>query len=82
MKALVGNKVDLEDQRQVSYEEAKELADQNKMEYFETSAKLNKNVDEVINHMMEQVYKRMFSNGQGASEAGGRGDTVVINARN
>lgn len=60
VKALVGNKIDLEDQRAVTYEEAKRLADQNKMPYFETSAKLNKNVDELINHMMEQVYSKMF----------------------
>ena len=53
VKALVGNKIDLEEQRAVSYEDAKRLADQNKMPYFETSAKLNKNVDELINHMME-----------------------------
>jgi len=53
VKALVGNKVDLEDQRQVTYEQAKQLADSNKMQYFETTAKLNKNVDELINHMME-----------------------------
>ena len=60
MKTLVGNKIDLEDQRQVSYEEAVELARQNNMEYFETSAKLDKNVREVINHMMTKVYDKMF----------------------
>ena len=60
MKALVGNKIDLEDQRQVTSEEAAELARQNNMEYFETSAKLDKNVREVINHMMTKVYDKMF----------------------
>ena len=53
VKALVGNKIDLEDQRVVDYEDAKRLADLNKMPYFETSAKLNKNVDELVNHMMD-----------------------------
>ena len=70
MKTLVGNKIDLEDQRQVSHEEAVELARQNNMEYFETSAKLDKNVREVINHMMTKVYDKMFlqaaSNGNAA----------------
>ena len=30
------------------------------MLYFETSAKLNKNIDELMQHLMEQVYKKMF----------------------
>ena len=42
VKLLVGNRVDLEDQRVVDYKEAKRLADLNKMTYFETSANLNK----------------------------------------
>ena len=60
VKALVGNKIDLENLRQVTYEEGAQLAADTKMDYFETSAKLNQNVDEVIGHMMELVYKRMF----------------------
>jgi len=40
---LVGNKCDLEDQRQVSLEEGKKLANQWKCPFFETSAKLKKN---------------------------------------
>lgn len=80
VKALVGNKIDLDD-RAVSTEEAKRLADQHKMPYFETSAKLNQNVDELINYMMEQVYSKMFSaaaNGAGASEGGRDTNTLVI----
>ncbi len=41
MKVLIGNKADLYDMRQVSSEDARELAAQHKMEYFETSAKTN-----------------------------------------
>ena len=59
-KVLVGNKIDLEDDRKVSTEEAEKLAEQHKMMYFETSAKLNKNIDELMQHLMEQVHKRMF----------------------
>lgn len=76
VKALVGNKIDLEDQRVVPYEDAKLLADQNKMPYFETSAKLNANVDELINHMMQQVYNKMFA--VGAEGTGRDTNTVVI----
>lgn len=62
VKVLVGNKIDLEDDRKVTPEEAEELAQQHKMKYFETSAKLNKNIDELMQHLMEQVYKKMFNN--------------------
>jgi hypothetical protein len=33
------------------------------MQYFETSAKMDKNVREVMNHMMGKVYEKMFSSG-------------------
>ena len=64
VKVLVGNKIDLEEDRKVSKEDAKALADQHKMMYFETSAKLNRNIDELMIYLMEQVYQRMFSSGQ------------------
>ena len=44
VKVLVGNKVDMEDQRSVTFEEAKKIADSFKMPYFETSARENINV--------------------------------------
>ena len=53
IKVLVGNKLDLADERKVSTQEAKDLADQHKMNYFETSAKLDKNVNELIQYLME-----------------------------
>lgn len=77
VKALVGNKIDLEDSRVVSYEDAKHLADANRMPYFETSAKLNKNVDDLISHMMEEVYQKMFS-GSNVESNGRDTNTVVI----
>ena len=60
VKTLVGNKIDLKDQRQVSTEEAQQIAKENNMEYFETSAKDNKNVNELVGYMMDQVYKKLF----------------------
>ena len=39
------------------------MADLHKMKYFETSAKLNKNIDELMQHLMEEVYKKMFEEG-------------------
>jgi GTPase SAR1 family protein len=54
------------------------LAEQHKMKYFETSAKLNKNIDELMQHLMEKVYQKMFAD---QSEEG-RGKSVVINQKN
>ena len=45
---LVGNKVDLEDKRKVSFEEGEELAGKNGMLFFETSAKSGKNIQEIL----------------------------------
>ena len=52
---LVGNKVDLEDNRQVSTEEAKELADSWGIEYIETSAKTNYNVKEAFENLIMKL---------------------------
>lgn len=41
---LVGNKCDMEDERVISFERGKQLADQLGVEFFETSAKENINV--------------------------------------
>ena len=46
---LIGNKSDLEQQRMVSYEEAKKFKDENQLLYFEeTSAKTGLNTKEVF----------------------------------
>ena len=76
VKVLVGNKIDLEDERKVSREEGQRLADQHKMQYFETSAKLNKNIDELMLHVEEQVYKKLFATGE---ETGHK--SIVLNKK-
>ncbi|MGQ4914479.1 MAG: Rab family GTPase [Candidatus Asgardarchaeia archaeon] len=45
---LVGTKADLEDQREVSYEEGLEYAKNHGLKYFETSAKTGQNVNEAF----------------------------------
>jgi Ras-related protein Rab-3C len=45
---LVGNKCDMEDERVISYERGKQLAEQLGIEFFETSAKENVNVKVLI----------------------------------
>ena len=56
-KVLVGNKCDKPD-RKVSYEEGKKLADDYGMDFFETSAKSNTNVNETFNTLTQQILNK------------------------
>ena len=56
-KILVGNKCDLEDKRTVSYQQGKELAETYGMQFIETSAKSNRNVDEAFHLLGREVMK-------------------------
>ena len=47
-KFLVGNKSDLVDERKVTYEEAKQYADEHELPYIETSAKEGINITELF----------------------------------
>ena len=52
---LIGNKLDLEDYRQVSYEEGKKFADDNKIEFTETSAKTGANVGSSFINVIKNI---------------------------
>ena len=45
---LIGNKLDLENKREVSYEEGKNFAEENNLLFFETSAKEGNNIQEIF----------------------------------
>ena len=60
-KLLVGNKLDLSSQRQVSVEDAQDLADSLGMEYIETSAKSAQNVKEAFMKMSEKMLEQSSS---------------------
>ena len=55
---LFGNKCDLEEKRQVTNEEAIKFAQDNKLTYFETSAKSKINIKEGISAIANDVYKK------------------------
>jgi small GTP-binding protein len=55
-KILVGNKVDLEDEREVSKEEGENLANDLGCQYYETSAKTGQNVVEVLDEIAKITY--------------------------
>ena len=52
---LVGNKQDLENERKVSYDEAKQLADKWECEYIEASPKKNFNCTEAFEKLVQKV---------------------------
>ncbi len=55
---LVGNKQDLEQERKVSYADAKAIADSWKIEYIETSAKTNFNCKEAFEKLAQQIVEK------------------------
>ena len=55
---IVGNKVDLENERQVSKAEGKELAASKGLDFFETSARTRENVEEAFHQLIRVTPRR------------------------
>jgi GTPase SAR1 family protein len=58
-RILVGNKCDMEDSRQVSSDEGRELAEHYNVRFLETSAKDCKNVEEAFIMMTREIKSRV-----------------------
>ena len=56
---LVGNKCDMEDDRVITTERGRQLADQLGLEFFETSAKENINVKAVFERLVDIICDKM-----------------------
>ena len=56
---LVGNKSDLEENREVTVEEAHAFADQNSLLYIETSAKTGENVDAAFINVAKEILTKI-----------------------
>lgn len=56
---LVGNKCDVDDKRQVSVAEGQALADEYSLQFFETSARNNINVDEAFRAIAKETKERL-----------------------
>ena len=82
-KVLVGNKLDLEGDRVVSRNEAMKIAQEHGMEYFETSAKNNINITEMVSHIVEKVYENLQAQGSlGEDTDQHQKNSIQINKRN
>ena len=56
---LVGNKSDLNEQRKVTFEEGQQMAKNNNMLFYETSAKSGLNVDKVFEDSAKEIHKKI-----------------------
>lgn len=54
---LIGNKRDVEDQRDVTYEEAKDFAEENGLMFVEASAKTGEKVEEAFLETAKKIYQ-------------------------
>ena len=56
---LIGNKIDRDDEREVTYEEGEQFAKEMKITFFESSGKEDKNVKEAFYTLSEEIIKRI-----------------------
>ncbi|EAR96030.1 Ras family small GTPase (macronuclear) [Tetrahymena thermophila SB210] len=68
-KLLVGNKCDMESERQVTFEEGKSLADTFGIKFFETSAKSDINVTEAFFTICKEIQEKININPEPKSES-------------
>ena len=59
---LIGNKIDLDEQREVSFEEGNNFAKENNMLFFETSAKNGDNIENIFYNSAEIIDKNIGEN--------------------
>ena len=64
-KLLIGNKCDLEEKRKVSYQEGKDFATSNGMQFIETSAKADTKVKEAFELLTQEIIKASITKDKG-----------------
>ena len=57
---LIGTKIDLVEQRLVSYQEGQELAAELGMKFYETSAKESSNFEEILEVLTQEILTRRY----------------------
>ena len=64
---LVGNKSDLEKEREVKIEDAEEFAKKHNVKFFESSAKDGNNVNDIFEHLANEIYNEVKLKGSNKS---------------
>ena len=83
---LVGNKIDLEEKREVTYDEGSIFAQKNGMIFFECSAKTGKNIEQIFMESTREVAKRIkegfydLSNENCVIKQGTSTETITLSA--
>ena len=75
---LVGNKTDLEEQRIISKERGENLAKENNMLFFETSAKLGDGIEQAFQKSIEAVDQRIRSGYYNLSDSSKHGIKKIV----
>ena len=75
---LVGNKTDLEEQRVISKERGENLAKENNMLFFETSAKLGDGIEQTFQKSIEAVDQRIRSGYYNLSDSSKHGIKKIV----
>ena len=82
LKILIGNKCDLEEEREISKDEGEAFAMRNGMQYIETSAKINTNVNEAFEAlskiMIEYYSKKSSANNENKTIKMNKGTNITI----
>ena len=78
-QVLVGNKSDMdESKRAVAYARGQALADEFRLQFFETSAKTNSNVNDTFLSVARDVIGRLKDAGPGEGGSGSSGPTLRV----
>ena len=78
---ILGNKCDLNENREVTYEEGENYAKNLGYHFYETSAKTGENVKEAFDDIFEQLYKIYEEEIEGSKEFK-KSETISLNSKN
>ena len=77
---LIGNKKDADEQRDVTYEEASQFAEEHGLVFLETSAKTGENVEEAFVKTAQLIYQSVQDGSVDLSQDGGVSKKTVVPA--